>query len=96
MSRYNTLPVSCVSIIRAKGGDYKSQMAMPCHAPSEWLAERPRESVQLQGITDDSDYLVPDPRICYFHKHVGEQVVREVADAAILAAGLSPKMKAEA
>ena len=50
----------------------------------------------VQGITDDGDYLVPDPRICYFHKHVGEQVVREVADAAILAAGLSPKMKAEA
>lgn len=50
----------------------------------------------VQGITDDGDYLVPDPRICYFHKHIGEQAVREVADAAILAAGLSPKMKAEA
>jgi hypothetical protein len=47
MPRYNTLPVSYVSIIRASSGDYKLQMAMPCHAPSEWLAERPRESVQL-------------------------------------------------
>lgn len=50
----------------------------------------------VQGITDGGDYLVPDPRICYFHKHVGEQAVREVADAAILAAGLPLKMKAEA
>ena len=28
--------------------------------------------------------LVPDSRCCYFHKHVGEQAVRAVADAAIL------------
>lgn len=33
----------------------------------------------LQDITDDGDYLVPDSRTCYFHKHIGEEAVREVA-----------------
>ena len=49
----------------------------------------------VQDITDDGDFLVPDKRMCYFHKHIGEQVVREAADAAILAAGLPLKMKKE-
>ena len=40
-------------------------------------------------VTDDGDYLAPDPRCCHFHKHVGEAAVREVADAAIAAAGLA-------
>ena len=35
------------------------------------------------GITDDGDYLVPDSRCCYFHRHIGEEAVRAVADAAI-------------
>jgi len=35
------------------------------------------------GITDEGDYLVPDGRCCYFHKHIGETAVRAVADAAI-------------
>ena len=47
----------------------------------------------VEGITDDGDYLVPDLRCCYFHKHIGEQAVRKAADAAILAAGLSPDRK---
>ena len=37
----------------------------------------------IQDITDDGDYLVPDSRCCYFHKHIGEKAVREAADAAI-------------
>jgi radical SAM protein with 4Fe4S-binding SPASM domain len=37
----------------------------------------------IEGITDDGDYLVPDRRCCYFHKHIGEDAVRAVADAAI-------------
>ena len=37
----------------------------------------------IEGITDDGDYLVPDDRCCYFHKHIGEEAVRAVADAAI-------------
>ncbi len=41
----------------------------------------------VQGITDEGDYLVPDSRFCYFHKHIGEQAVRDVADAAIVGAG---------
>lgn len=44
----------------------------------------------VESITEDGDYLVPDQRCCYFHKHIGEQAVREIADAAILAAGLKP------
>ncbi|MBR2822195.1 MAG: radical SAM protein [Clostridia bacterium] len=40
----------------------------------------------VQDITDEGDYLVPDSRCCYFHKHIGEQTVRAVADAAIAAA----------
>ena len=47
----------------------------------------------VQDITDDGDYLTPDKRNCYFHKHIGEAAVREAADAAILAAGLPLKMK---
>ena len=37
----------------------------------------------VEGITDEGDYLVPDGRCCYFHKHIGENAVRAVADAAI-------------
>ena len=37
----------------------------------------------VEGITDDGDYLVPDSRCCYFHRHIGEDAVRAVADAAI-------------
>lgn len=37
----------------------------------------------IEGITDDGDFLVPDARCCYFHKHIGESAVRAVADAAI-------------
>ena len=37
----------------------------------------------LAGITDDGDYLVPDPVCCYFHKYIGQNAVREVTDAAI-------------
>lgn len=49
----------------------------------------------VQDITEDGDFLVPDSRMCYFHKHIGEQTVRDAADAAILAAGLPLKMKKE-
>jgi len=42
----------------------------------------------VESITDAGDYLVPDERCCYFHKHIGEQAVRDAADAAIRAAGL--------
>lgn len=37
----------------------------------------------VEGITDEGDYLVPDDRCCYFHRHIGETAVREAADAAI-------------
>ncbi len=37
----------------------------------------------VEDITDDGDYLVPDQKTCFFHKHVGEAAVREVADAAV-------------
>lgn len=37
----------------------------------------------VEGMTEEGDYLVPDHRCCYFHKHIGEQAVREAADAAI-------------
>ena len=37
----------------------------------------------LNGMGDDGNYLVPDPQICWFHKHVGEATVRGVADAAL-------------
>ncbi len=42
----------------------------------------------LNGIRDDGDFLVPDPQICWFHKNVGEQGVRAVADAALEELGL--------
>lgn len=42
----------------------------------------------VSSITEEGDYLVPDQRLCYFHKHIGEAAVRSVADGAIRAAGL--------
>lgn len=39
----------------------------------------------LQDMTDDGDYKVHDKRICHFFKQIGEQEVRDVADAAIKA-----------
>lgn len=39
-----------------------------------------------QNMTDDGDFLVPESRCCYFYKHVGEQAVRDIADAAIASA----------
>ncbi|MBO6041429.1 MAG: radical SAM protein [Oscillospiraceae bacterium] len=47
----------------------------------------------LESMTEDGDYLVPDQRICYFFKHIGEAKVREAADAAIRTAGLEPENK---
>ncbi len=43
----------------------------------------------LQGITEEGDYLVPDPAKCYFYRHIGEAAVREAADSAIRLAGLN-------
>ena len=37
----------------------------------------------VEGIDDDGDYLHPDPHACYFHKHVGEDTIRKIADDAI-------------
>lgn len=37
----------------------------------------------LQGMTDEGNYLVPDPQMCWFHKNVGEAGVRAVAEAAL-------------
>lgn len=49
----------------------------------------------VQDITDEGDYLVPDKRCCYFHKHIGEAAVRETADNAI-ALYVNPSERAEA
>ena len=45
----------------------------------------------VQDITDDGDYLVPDTRCCYFHKHIGKAAVEEAANAALRDAGLPEK-----
>ena len=37
----------------------------------------------VQSMSEEGDYLIPDQRCCYFHKHIGEAAVREIADAAI-------------
>ncbi len=37
----------------------------------------------IQGTTQDGDYLNYDPDVCWFHKNVGGDAVRAVADAAI-------------
>ena len=39
----------------------------------------------LESIKYDVDYLVPDERCCYFHKHIGEERIRKIADTAIKA-----------
>ena len=43
-----------------------------------------RGGCMVDGITDEGDYLVPDPHCCYFHRHIGETSVRDIADAAIV------------
>ena len=45
-----------------------------------------------QSMTEDGDYMIHDQRMCYFHKHIGEDAVRKVADEAILKAGYSLNM----
>ena len=54
----------------------------------------------IEGITDDGDFLVPDPRCCYFHKHIGEAAVRAVADGTIQKYGRdenkTPELSSEA
>ena len=37
----------------------------------------------LADTTEEGDYLVPDKRCCYFHKHIGAEAVRAVVDEAI-------------
>ena len=36
-----------------------------------------------QGMAQCGDHFAKDERACYFHRHIGEQAVREVADEAI-------------
>ena len=43
----------------------------------------------VESMTEDGDYLMHDERICYFHKNIGEDAVRKIADEAILKAGYS-------
>ena len=37
----------------------------------------------VESTTPEGDYMVPDSRSCYFHRHIGEEAVRRVADEAI-------------
>ena len=37
----------------------------------------------LEGITDDGDSLVPVSLCCYFHRHIGEKAVHDIAGATI-------------
>lgn len=52
-----------------------------CRSCEHWL--HCNAGCMVQDISADGDYLIPDQRICYFHKHIGAAAVREVADAAI-------------
>ena len=37
----------------------------------------------VESASEEGDYLIPDQRTCHFHKHIGEEEVRKVADEAI-------------
>jgi radical SAM protein with 4Fe4S-binding SPASM domain len=37
----------------------------------------------VESMTEEGDFLVPDKRTCYFHKHIGADAVRKVADEVI-------------
>lgn len=50
----------------------------------------------VEGTTADGNWLHYDPHCCWFHKNVGEQAVREVADAAIKKYALDEKMREDA
>jgi len=37
----------------------------------------------VECMNEEGDYLIPDRRICYFHRNIGEEAVRQIADEAI-------------
>ena len=67
-------------VVETKLSDLLEKSA-ECQACEHW--GRCIGGCMLNGITDEGDYLVPDPMACWFHKHVGEEAVRKVADDAL-------------
>ena len=49
----------------------------------------------VSDITDDGNYLIPDQRNCYIHKHIGVENVKKAIDDAIKNAGLEPDIEIE-
>ncbi len=47
------------------------------------LTEKCTGGCLVQGITEDGDFLRPDPKLCWFFRNKGAGAVKEVADAAI-------------
>ncbi|MBR3317936.1 MAG: radical SAM protein [Atopobiaceae bacterium] len=75
-----TLCGRCYEIVETKISDFLNKN--PDCATCEHLPKC-CGGCMLAGIDDAGNFLVPDERICYFFKNIGEQAVRDVADAAI-------------
>ena len=75
-----TLRGNCHDVVETRVSDFlaRNPECAGCEHLSACLG-----GCMVADITDEGDYLVPDRQCCYFHKHVGEQAVRETADAAI-------------
>lgn len=49
----------------------------------------------VADISDDGNYLIPDKRVCYAHKHIGIDNIKKFIDDAIEKAGLEPGIEIE-
>ncbi len=49
----------------------------------------------VSDISDDGNFLIPDQRNCYIHKHIGIENIRKAIDEAIEKAGLEPGIEKE-
>lgn len=57
------------------------QASLECRECEHWTACA--GGCMLHGMTDEGNFLVPDPQVCWFHKNVGTQAVHDVADAVL-------------
>ena len=75
-----TLSGFCHDIVETKVSDLiaKNPECEKCEHLSSCLG-----GCMVESMSDDGDYLIPDQRCCYFHKHIGEAAVRAAADEAI-------------
>ena len=86
-----TLKGACHDLFMTTVGDFLKDNPK-CEACPEML--ECLGGCMLEGMTQSPDGRGPDPRACYFHRHIGKDAVAAVADRAILDAGLEGRKEA--